>query len=48
VDIHINHIRKKIELDPNNPTVLITMRNSGYMVPDNVPLFVERRKARRA
>jgi two-component system alkaline phosphatase synthesis response regulator PhoP len=44
VDIHINHIRKKIEVDPNNPTVLVTVRNEGYMIPDDLPLFIERRK----
>lgn len=30
VDIHIAKIRRKIEKDPKNPTILVTMRGEGY------------------
>lgn len=30
VDIHIGKLRRKIELDPKNPNILITLRNEGY------------------
>ncbi|MEW6636670.1 MAG: response regulator transcription factor [Actinomycetota bacterium] len=29
-DVHIQHIRKKIEPDPKNPRYLITVRGAGY------------------
>ena len=30
VDVHIAHIRKKIEDVPNNPTFIVTVRGTGY------------------
>jgi DNA-binding response OmpR family regulator len=30
VDIHIAKLRKKIEVDPKNPTRLVTVRGEGY------------------
>lgn len=30
VDVHIGHIRKKIEDDPNRPEFIITVRGTGY------------------
>lgn len=30
VDVHIGHIRKKIEDDPSHPTFIITVRGAGY------------------
>lgn len=30
VDVHIGQIRRKIELDPNNPQYIITIRGVGY------------------
>lgn len=30
VDVHIAHIRKKIEDIPNNPTFIVTVRGTGY------------------
>jgi two-component system alkaline phosphatase synthesis response regulator PhoP len=34
VDVHIGHIRKKIEDDPANPTLLGTVRGAGYRFDD--------------
>jgi len=30
VDVHIRYLRQKIEDDPNNPTILVTVRGVGY------------------
>lgn len=30
VDVHIGHIRKKVEDDPGSPTFIVTVRGSGY------------------
>lgn len=30
VDVHLGHIRKKIEADPANPTLIVTVRGVGY------------------
>jgi DNA-binding response OmpR family regulator len=30
VDVHIRYLRQKIEDDPNNPTLLVTVRGVGY------------------
>ncbi|MGC9329513.1 MAG: winged helix-turn-helix domain-containing protein, partial [Candidatus Hinthialibacter sp.] len=30
VDVHIGHIRKKIEDNPNCPTFIVTVRGIGY------------------
>ncbi|MGF1511268.1 MAG: response regulator [Myxococcota bacterium] len=32
VDVHISHIRKKLEDDPRHPRILKTIRGVGYMV----------------
>ena len=34
VDVHIGHIRKKIEDDMSNPTFIITVRGTGYRFED--------------
>jgi DNA-binding response OmpR family regulator len=34
VDVHIGHIRKKIEDDPGHPTLVITVRGTGYRFED--------------
>ena len=34
VDVHIGHIRKKIEDDPAHPTFLVTVRGAGYRFED--------------
>jgi DNA-binding response OmpR family regulator len=33
-DVHIQHIRKKIEPDPQNPRYILTIRGSGYKLTD--------------
>ncbi|MBZ0309140.1 MAG: response regulator transcription factor [Anaerolineae bacterium] len=30
VDVHIRHIRQKLEADPNNPQMIVTVRGVGY------------------
>lgn len=30
IDVHIVNLRKKIEPDPRNPSVITTVRNVGY------------------
>ena len=38
VDLHISHLRKKIEPDPKKPTLIQTMRGAGYIfTPDVAP-----------
>jgi two-component system phosphate regulon response regulator OmpR len=32
VDVQITRLRKKIETDPANPTIIITLRGKGYMM----------------
>jgi len=34
VDVHIEHIRKKIEDDPSRPTFIVTVRGTGYRFED--------------
>jgi len=34
IDMHVARLRAKIELDPANPRVLITVRGKGYMFTD--------------
>lgn len=34
VDVHVGHIRKKIEDDPSHPTLIVTVRGSGYRFED--------------
>ncbi|MCF6744750.1 response regulator transcription factor [Blastococcus sp. KM273128] len=33
VDVHVRRLRKKIEPDPSNPTLVTTVRGMGYRVP---------------
>ena len=33
-DVHIQHIRKKIESDPKNPRYVLTVRGMGYRFAD--------------
>ena len=30
VDVHISHLREKIEVDPKKPQYLVTVRGFGY------------------
>lgn len=34
VDVHLGHIRKKIEADPANPDLIVTVRGVGYRFED--------------
>jgi two-component system alkaline phosphatase synthesis response regulator PhoP len=34
VDVHIRRLRKKIEDDPENPTLIVTVRGAGYRFED--------------
>jgi two-component system alkaline phosphatase synthesis response regulator PhoP len=34
VDVHLGHIRKKIEVDPANPQLIVTVRGAGYRFVD--------------
>ena len=33
VDVHVRRLRKKVERDPGNPTVVTTVRGMGYRIP---------------
>ncbi|MCV2487836.1 response regulator transcription factor [Geodermatophilus sp. YIM 151500] len=33
VDVHVRRLRKKVEADPSNPTVVTTVRGMGYRIP---------------
>jgi DNA-binding response OmpR family regulator len=30
IDVHVRHLREKIEADPSNPELILTMRGAGY------------------
>lgn len=32
IDLHVSHLRKKIEPDPSNPTLIKTVRGEGYVL----------------
>lgn len=36
VDVHLGHIRKKIEADPANPELIVTVRGVGYRFEDEL------------
>ena len=37
VDVYISRLRAKLEDDPNNPELILTIRGSGYMCPRIMP-----------
>jgi two-component system, OmpR family, alkaline phosphatase synthesis response regulator PhoP len=34
VDVHLGHVRKKIEADPTSPEFIVTVRGVGYRFED--------------
>ena len=34
IDVHIRHLREKLERDPKNPEYLLTVRGVGYRFRD--------------
>ncbi|WP_460683033.1 response regulator [Modestobacter lapidis] len=34
VDVHVRRLRTKVEADPSNPTIIMTVRGMGYRVPE--------------
>jgi DNA-binding response OmpR family regulator len=36
VDVHLGHIRKKIEPDPAKPQLIVTVRGVGYRFEDTI------------
>jgi two-component system alkaline phosphatase synthesis response regulator PhoP len=36
VDVHLGHVRKKIETDPANPEFIVTVRGVGYRFEDEI------------
>jgi two-component system, OmpR family, response regulator len=39
IDVQISRLRRKIEPDPREPTMIVTVRNGGYMFTPTVALF---------
>ncbi len=37
LDVHVKRVRAKIEPDPGNPTLLVTVRGLGYKLQDDSP-----------
>ena len=37
IDVHIRHLREKVELDPKDPEYLFTVRGVGYRFRDTEP-----------
>jgi len=37
LDVHVKRLRAKIEPDPANPIVLVTVRGLGYKLTDELP-----------
>jgi two-component system, OmpR family, response regulator len=34
IDVHVRHLREKIEADPHDPTLILTVRGAGYRFRD--------------
>ncbi len=34
IDVHIQHLRQKIEKDPSNPKMILTVSGTGYRFTD--------------
>jgi two-component system OmpR family response regulator len=39
IDVQVSRLRRKIEPDPKDPTILITVRNGGYLFTPSVRTF---------
>jgi DNA-binding response OmpR family regulator len=37
IDVHIRHLREKVELEPREPEYLFTVRGVGYRFRDSGP-----------
>ena len=37
IDVHVRHLREKIELDPKDPEFVFTVRGVGYRFRDTEP-----------
>jgi len=37
VDVHLGHLRRKVEDDPAKPTLIVTVRGAGYRFEDELP-----------
>jgi DNA-binding response OmpR family regulator len=35
IDVHVRHLREKIELDPRDPELIVTVRGAGYRFKDS-------------
>jgi DNA-binding response OmpR family regulator len=34
IDVHVRHLREKLEPDPGEPTLILTVRGAGYRFAD--------------
>lgn len=41
IDVQVSRLRRKVEPDPREPTMIITVRNGGYMFTPAVVSFSE-------
>ena len=48
IDVHVRHLREKLERDPGEPEFILTVRGVGYRFRDREPLLPKRRCAARA
>jgi DNA-binding response OmpR family regulator len=37
IDVHIRHLREKLEADPADPSFILTVRGAGYHFRDIAP-----------
>ena len=34
IDVHIRHLREKLEVAPDEPRLIVTVRGAGYRIAD--------------